>query len=197
MRRIGVLLFVVTSLAGFGCDGGVTDNRIEGPDDAASMLSCSAPGGAPVTAASSADTAASAVIELPTEALAPGNAYRVTLPGDAETYAVLRVGTMHNDVALFVSERDRIVGFEPDGIASSLRHAQCPDTLIDDYRVHVHEPGDYRITFAAGGPREFTVVAILAVLGHGDLDGGMHMHDEDGGHLEDAAAHDHDGGHDH
>ncbi len=192
MRRLRQLLLITTLLS--GCDGETPDNRPLGPSDPAAMLSCMAPAAAPLTAASTPEAASSAVIELPHEALAPGNAYRVTLPEEGAGYAVIRVHEMHNDVALFVSERDRITNLEPDGITSGLRHAVCPDTLIDDNRVHVHEPTDYRITFAATGPREFTLVAILAQVGHPPDDGGVHAHD--GGHDEDGGVHAHDGGHD-
>lgn len=196
MRGLRQLLLITTLLS--GCDGEPPDTRPLGPSDTAAMRSCTPPAAMPITAATTAAAASSAVIHLPEEAATAGNAYRVTLPASAEGFATLEVHTIHNDVALFVSDRGMITNLTPDGIPSGLRHAVCPDTLIDDYRVHIDDPGQYTLTFSATGPREITVVAILARLGHDDDAG---VHDHDGGHDVDAgvdadgAAHDPDGGH--
>jgi len=188
------LFFVLSVVALTACD---SDDRRVGADDPAARASCGAATGTPVTAAASEAAAADAVIELPATELVPRH-YSVTLPEGAESYAVLRVSTMHNDIALFVDAQDMIVHLAPDGVPSSLRHGSCPDSLVDDYRTHVHAPGDYRITFAAEGPRQVQLAVVLAELGHGD--GGMHEHDggaheHDGGmHEHDGGAHEHDGG---
>ncbi|MBX3270095.1 MAG: hypothetical protein KF729_07525 [Sandaracinaceae bacterium] len=193
MRRfVSSALSITLSLAlCCACDG-PSDDRPRGDADAAAMASCTAAGGAPqaLVAASSAASAGDAVIELPA-IVGAANPYRVTLPAGAAGYAVLRTPVEHVDAALFVSERDRITHLAPDGIASSLRHGVCPDTLIDDYRAHIHEPRDYVLTFAADGPRELVLVAVLADQGHPEGDGGHH-HEEDGGHH-----HEEDGGHHH
>ena len=197
MRTLSALVLLVVAT---GCDDAApVDDRTVGMTDPAATLSCTAATDSPtaVTAAATMDAADGAVIEVPgVEDVA--NVYSVTLPESGESYAALRLSVMHNNVTLFVSERDRIVHLAPDGISSSLRHGVCPDVLIDDYRTHIHAPGDYVLTFAADGPREFTIVAINQMIGHipGGGDGGMHMHDEDGGtHMHDAGEHmDHDAG---
>ncbi|HJL18235.1 MAG TPA: hypothetical protein RMH99_21405 [Sandaracinaceae bacterium LLY-WYZ-13_1] len=168
------------------CDGDV-DDRPEGPADMAAMALCDGFAGAAaeVTAASSAAEAADVVIERDT-------LYEVTLPAGAEGVVMLRSDTAHADLVLGASPTGALATLEG-GLPGATRSAVCPDVVADEHRVHVHEPGDYALTFSAEGERTVRVYLTMAGHGHGTADGGHMHHDHDGGHVH----HEGDGGHDH
>jgi len=157
--------------------------------DAASMAACAAfPNGMAITAAATADAAAE--IEVHRE-----SAQLVTLSD--EGYVTLHADVGHFDWAVFVAE-DTTLANDELGFAGATRAGACPDVGLWDYRVHIHEGGQYVLHLHHHGDAPVFFYAYRTESSHsGDAsvdDGGEHMHDEDAGehmHEEDAGEHMH------
>ena len=175
--RIALALGVAAAVA--GCGESETDPS--GPADPAAMALCDGFEGAAtdLTASPDAPGAAGAVLE-------PGRLYRIALPDGSESRATFRSTVEHADYAIGVAPAGVLVGLEG-GLPGARRSGVCPDAVAGEHRVHLHETGDYTLTFAAEGERTVTVFVALEGSGHG-------MHGADGDH--DHGDHDH-GDHDH
>ena len=198
VHRAWSALFVLLLLALAGCDSteAPVDDRPVGASDALSMESCES-----VSSAATDLAAAASEAEATGAVVSPGTAYRVTLPEGAAGYAVLDATLVHGDYGIFTDRHGAVLRVGAHDIEElSRRHAVCGDSIDEDARIHIHEPGQPVIEFSAQGPRTLWLLALAAASDH-TPDGGMH-HDHDGGthHDHDAGAHhDHDGGahHDH
>lgn len=191
MRPSAPLALSLIVLFALGCEEAP---RRVGVADALAMASCEAVRAAPtpVTAASDPASAHDAAIHL------SDTPYLVTLPASGEGHVALHTEEMHTTLALFVREQGALTAIEGHDLPESREHGVCPEALGEDYRLHVHEPGAYRLTFAAGAPRDVLVIALLQSVGHDpEADGGAdHEHDGGAEHDHDGAAHhEHDGGH--
>lgn len=189
MLRIALGVSIVCALASCGDDGG--DDTPIGVVDAASTAACAAfPNGTALTAAETADGAASAELH-------PEAARLVTL--SEEGYITLHADVSHHDWAIFVSEGTTLANAEL-GFPGATRAGACPDAGLWDYRVHVHEGGEYVLELHNHGGAPVFAYAYRMESDHsgdGGVDDGGHDHG-DGGHDHGDGGHDHgDGGHDH
>lgn len=170
--------------------GEPVDTRPEGLMDESAQRACDRAGDTPTpitVTGSDADAVEIALSDTP---------YLVTLP-EGVGYATIHTHEMHSNLAFYTRERDALTEFSP-GLGTARPNGHCPTVLQDDFRVHIHNPGDQTLTFSADGPREILLIPQLFYVGDGpppghDGDGGPgHDHDSGPGHH-----HDHDGGHEH
>lgn len=182
MRSPLLLRFTALVFALAGCDGGDSDSRPNGPSDTHATRACDAASSSPtpVTAASSPDA-------VDAHVLASDAPYRVTMPETGAGYLSVRTAEEHVDLAFFSRERGVFAAFSGDTLGTSRKNGACPDRLLEDFRVHVHDPRDYLLTLSADAPREITILVMQTAAGHGPTDGGVHDHD--GGHHHDDGAH--------
>ena len=191
LRRNILLSLVATFALTAGCDGENGDERPPGPLDEHAELACSVAG-----AASTHLSAASTEAEASNAALtASETPYHVTLPATGQGYLVIRTEEEHVDLALFSSERGVFVSLQGTPLGESRPNGHCASTLLEDYRLHIHQVDDFLLTVSEDAPRELTLVLLRTGAGHPEADGGHH-HDDDGGHhhRDDGGHHDHDGG---
>lgn len=153
------------------------EGRPVGVIDAASNAACAAfPNGVPITAAPSVESASSVEVHRET-------GYRIALDDDG--FVTLHADVGHFDWAIFVGENTTLANDEL-GFPGATRAGACPDVGLWDYRVHVHEAGEYPLHIHHHGSEPLFLYAYRTESSHsGDASV------DDGGHHEGDAGHEH------
>lgn len=166
-----------------GCGGGSSSEVPLGEADALARHACSRvdAAGASITASPVRDDLAGALLGSSMEP------YTVTLPEGGTGWVGLDVPEPHYDWVLFVREAGRThdVHDASDALVTARRNGACPESILEDYRIHYHVAGRYPVELRGSG-----ALWMLFLQGGSD-------HAPDGGHEHDGGGHGHDGGDEH